>query len=399
MDGHSPDRDHQICLTLLDPQESTPHHTSRRRRHPKARFPGVRPTGSFCLKSETTRPKPKQPATDPLDPTLPLNPITERSLRPGNAAAGVAFRHSTWARHREAVYEALSPRDPDRLDWIRLRDDPDAPDGPSIPGPSRRALRFADCGTRCKVLQHADDPTRYKITCNRCHDRFCLPCMQDRARLIVANLEAQLPYEKTRFMTLTLKHSKEPLQAQLDRLIGGFSTLRRWGFWQAAVTGGVAFLELKLSKFDGCWHPHLHVLLRGNYVPKELISDAWLQITGDSHIIDIRMVKSPDHLYSYLTKYVTKGWDTGMYRSPPLLEEAMNALHGRKLLIAFGSFAHVKLLLPPTAESWVELGTLHEVIQLAVSGIAWAVAAHAALFSEVRKPELCVIPPDDETPR
>lgn len=395
MDGTPLDATPQVCPTLLDPQESTPHTPRRRHRRSGLGFPFVESTGGFCLQAEPNRPKPEQPASDPLDPSLPLNPITERALRPGNAAAGVAFRHSTWARNREAVYAALSPPDPARLDWIRLRHDPDAPDGPPIPGPTRRALRFADCGTRCRVLQHATDPGRYKLACNRCHDRFCLPCMQDRARLIVANLKAQLPYEATRFMTLTLKHSEAPLADQLDRLIHGFAQLRRWSFWQAAVTGGVAFLELKLSRFDGCWHPHLHVLLRGSYVPKELIRDAWLQVTGDSHIIDIRFVKTPDHLYSYLTKYVTKGWDTGMYRSPPLLDEAIDALHGRKLLIAFGSFAHVKLLLPPTAESWVELGTLHEVIELSACGVQWAVTARAALFSRVHEPELCVIPPDD----
>lgn len=332
---------------------------------------------------------------DPIDPTMPLNPITERALRPGNAAAGVAFRHSTWARNREAVYEALSPPDPDPLAWIRFEHNPDEPDVDPAPRPTRRALRFADCGTRCTVLQHAEDPTRFKVACNRCHDRFCLPCMQDRARLIVANLKAQLPYEKTRFMTLTLRHSEDPLEAQLDRLIHGFSALRRWSFWQSAVTGGVAFLELKLSRSDGCWHPHLHILLRGDYVPKELISDAWLQITGDSHVIDIRMVKSPDHLYSYLTKYVTKGWDTGMYRESSRLREAITAMKGRKLLIAFGSFAHVRLLLPPTSETWNELGTLHEVIELAACGTPWAVAAHSALFSGVHESELCVIPPDD----
>lgn len=332
---------------------------------------------------------------DPIDPQRPLEDIHTRGLRPTNATAGIRFRHDTWSNDRARVLTALAPDDPDRLAWIDLEDNPDLPDVDPVAPPTDRARRFADCGIRSIVLQSAADPGRYKVGCQRCHDRFCLPCMQDRARLIVANLKAQLKYEPTRFLTFTLKHSALPLKEQIDRLYTSFRSLRRRQFWQDTVTGGVAFLELKLSGADSLWHPHLHVLARGKYVPQKLLADAWLQITGDSFIVDVRLARSPEHLYSYLTRYVTKGWDTGIYRKIDALREAISALAGRKLLASFGDFAPLRLLEPPTSETWIELGTLTEIITLAACRVSWAVSACSAIYSVSFDPPLCVEPPDD----
>lgn len=331
---------------------------------------------------------------DPLDPKRPLQRVDLRKNRPSNALAGINFRHATWAANRQRVLEALMPIDPTPLAWIDLEADPSLPDVDPYPAAPPRHHRFRACGTKSIVLQSADDPSRYKIGCERCHDRFCLPCMQDRARLIVANLRSQLSYEPTRFLTLTLKHSDEPLGEQLDRLYSSFRCLRRRAFWTDAVTGGVAFLELKLSPNDQRWHPHLHVLCRGSYVPRKLIADAWLQITGDSFIVDIRMAKSPEHLYSYLTRYVTKGWDAGVYRELHKLREAISALAGRKLLASFGDFSRLRLLAPPNSETWLELGTLQEIISLAAQRVSWAMQACAAIYSVSYNPPVSAVPPD-----
>lgn len=384
-----------ISPTSLDPPESTQHPPPAAARSRARGFPFVKSTGDFHLVADENRPRPRAPATDPLDPNRLLDPILDRSLRTANHNAGIRFRHHTWSANRERVLEALLPHDPDRLAWIDFLADPGLPDVDPYPTPTSRARRFIYCGSRSIVLQSADDPSRYKIACERCHDRFCLPCMQDRARLIVANLKAQLQYEPTRFITLTLKHNDAPLNEQLDRLYQCFTNLRRRQFWQDAVTGGVAFLELKLSKNDGCWHPHLHVLARGSYVPQRLLSETWLQVTGDSHVVDVRMAKSPEHLYSYLTRYVTKSWDNGIYRALHKLREAIQALAGRKLLASFGDFCRLRLLQPPTQETWLELGTLQEIMTLAARRVTWAMTACTVIFSSTYDPPVCVEPPDE----
>ena len=385
----------QVFPTQVHPPESTLHPPRCRAEKLAFDFPLAQTTGDFRLIPQENRPPPSTPAMDPIDPTRPLEDVGVRACRDSNATAGIHFRHTTWWSNRQRVYEAFLGNDQYAPQWWRHPDDPDAPNLHLFPGPDDRARRFANCGTRSIVLQHAEDPGRYKVGSQRCHDRFCLPCMQDRARLIVANLRAQLKYEPTRFLTLTLKHGDAPLSEQLDRLYTSFTCLRRRQFWQDLVTGGVAFLELKLSTRDDCWHPHLHVLIRGAYVPSKLIADAWLQITGDSYIVKIQMVKSPDHLYSYLTRYVTKGWDAGIYRKLHALREAIQALKGRKLLASFGDFAHLRLLEPPTQETWVELGTLQEVITLAARRVAWALTACTAIFSPAYEPPPLPEPPDD----
>lgn len=331
---------------------------------------------------------------DPIDPSLPFQTLTQRAVRPSNAAAGTAFRHATWSVNRSRVIEALTAEDPHRLAWLRYESEKDLDQIPPAPQESNRFYRFLHCGTRPVVLKSTDDPVKYKVACQRCHDRFCLPCMQDRARLIVMNLKNQLPYAPTRFLTLTLKHSDEPLTDQLDRLYSSFLALRKRRFWLDAVTGGISFLELKLASTDGRWHPHLHVLLRGTYLPRKQISDAWLQITGDSHIVDIQMARSSDHVYYYLTRYITKGWDSGMYRKLHNLREAIQALKSRKLLCSFGDFSRLRLLKPPDSTTWAELGTLQEIVTLAASRVAWAMTACAAIFARSYTPPVDDVPAD-----
>lgn len=331
------------------------------------------PPEGFRLIQDQNRLPLQTAAKDPLDSSLVMQPTVERAARTSNLIAGTIFRHSTWQSDRDRVEAALHD--------------------PRIRGP--RFWRFRDCGTQAVVFKTADDPPRYKVGCTRCHDRFCLPCAQDRARLIVANMKEQIPYETTRFLTLTLKHSDDPLAQQLERLYIGFAHLRRRTFWRGLVTGGIAFLELKLASSDKRWHPHLHVLVRGKYIPQKILSDSWLQITGDSFIVDIRLAKTPTQVYSYLAKYVTKGWGPGVYRNYDRLTEAIIALKGRKLLLAFGNLAHVKLLDPPTKETWEELGTLHEVIELSRQKVPWAMAAYHHLFARDFTPPVDRVPPDE----
>ncbi len=359
--------------TSLDPPESTLQQSVHSPVRDCSNHPLLRGSGGFTLIAEVNRPPKPPPDRDPLDPEKELWPVAARSVNHFNASAGTQFRHSTWSGNRQRITDAFEAMD------IR----------------PQRAFAFATCGERPIVLRHADDPSRFKVACLRCHDRFCLPCSQDRARLIVANMRAQLPEGATRFLTLTLKHNNDPLSDQIDRLYQSFRYLRRTAPWIASVTGGIAFLELKLGRGDHLWHPHLHVLLRGKYLHQKVIAETWYQITGDSYVVDIRLAKTPDHVYTYLTRYVTKGWGPGLYRDQARLTEAIVALRGRKLLSCFGIFRDLKLLLPPTQETWVELGTLHEINALARRGIGWACLAHAALYADEFIPPPEPVPPED----
>lgn len=358
---------------LLDPLESTPQTPPTAHGKPGPEWPLAPPSEGFHLVSEPNNGRKPKPGRDGLDGMKASILLKQSAASAHNWSAGIQFRHRTWRHDRARVLDAL--------------------ESPQLSG--RRFWRFRDCGSEAIVYQDPSDPTRYKVGCKRCHDRFCLPCSQDRARLILANIKEQLPEAPTRFLTLTLKHSDEPLPEQLDRLYDAFKILRRREFWREKVSGGVAFLELKLSRGDSRWHPHLHVLIRGKFLPQKALSDLWLNITGDSHIVDVRMAKHIGQVYRYLVSYVTKGWDVGLYRNRPRLCEAIHALKGRKLLTCFGDFAKLHLLKPPEAETWKALGTLAEIQDRATLGDAAAIAALETLQAPgyVAPPE--AIPPEE----
>lgn len=143
--------------------------------------------------------------------------------------------------------------------------------------------------------------------------------------------------KRLKFLTLTLCGKKEPLKELIDRLIKSFKALRQMPIWDK-VRGGAAFLEVKWSDKAQRWHPHLHILMDSNYLPQHDISDTWRAITKDSYIVDIQQVESTAHVQKYVTKYVTKPLCHTFVNTPRLLDEALLALKGRRLVFCFGEW-------------------------------------------------------------
>jgi len=284
-------------------------------------------------------------------------PLVERAANPQNWRDGVWFRHRSWEDDRDRVRSVLESGD----------------------FPQARLDAFCACGQSPVVFEDANNPGRFKVGCKRCHDRFCLPCAQDRARLIFCNLKEAMPPGPVRFLTLTLKHTDAPLAEQLDRLYTCFAKLRRRAFWRKSVKGGCAFCEVKLSRTDSRWHPHLHVMLQGKYLPQALLADAWLEVTGDSRIVDIRLARGEGEVVRYLTSYVTKGWSSHLFRLPDKLAELIHAFSGRKLVLCFGAWSKFCLLKPATDGTWIPLGTLYELRVAAREGDTLAAEIVSAL--------------------
>lgn len=192
-------------------------------------------------------------------------------------------------------------------------------------------------------VQIRDDGKEHRIVCNCCHHRFCIPCMREEARTIQSNLHELLAKERTRFITLTLRHSPTPLKDQIDRIFQSFNKLRQRQSWKSHVEGGAAFLEIKLSDRTGCFHVHLHILAVGSFWKSSDISAEWHAVTGDSYIVDVRDVKQSDEVARYVTKYVTKPADDSVLRDESKLDEFIIALRGRRLLTTFGTWRGKKL--------------------------------------------------------
>jgi len=218
--------------------------------------------------------------------------------------------------------------------------------------PPARIHAFANCGTSHWIMRHKDDPDRFKIVPDHCHDRFCVPCGGSRQAVIRRNLHVHLRNQPHRFLTLTIRHHDETLATLLLKLYRGFRRLRQRTLWRERVRGGVAFLELTYAPDRNSWHPHLHCMLDGDYIDLQDLSRAWLAATGDSKSVKIQYIRDPATVTRYITKYATKPLPASVLRHHAALVEAIHALNARRTVITFGSWRNWRLLSDPEDHGW-----------------------------------------------
>jgi len=245
--------------------------------------------------------------------------------------------------------------------------------------PAARLDRYERCGGNAWIMQDTLQPGRYRIACDRCHDRWCPVCGRERSRVISGNILARLGRDPARFVTLTLAARDVPLTDTIDRLYRSFARLRLTRLWRDTVTGGVAMCELKRSRDGLHWHVHLHAIVQGAYLPQPLLSRAWRRITGDSYIVDVRLIRNPDQAAQYVTKYASKPLDPSVTRAPDLLLDAIRALKGRRLCLTYGAWRGLALTQVTDDTVWHAVAPLCVLLQRAASGDPDAVQILASL--------------------
>lgn len=224
-----------------------------------------------------------------------------------------------------------------------------------------------------------------------------MPCARERTRIIVSNTLDYLPAGPCRMTTLTLAHSARPLTEQLDRLIACFRRLRRTPIWKRHVVGGLATIEVTRGT-DGHWHPHVHVIMQGRYLPHSDLRAAWYQITGDSLIVDIRMARDDADALAYVTKYLSKSLTPNVVHDPDLLDEYVTAVHARKLLYAIGTWRALRATTLPSPGAWEYVCTLRELVRRAGSGEADAIAILTTIAGNRLPAVLASVPPAPARP-
>lgn len=301
-----------------------------------------------------------------VSPPLPLPSLDpdESNQRTGSES-DIDFRHSWWSNDRRRIRSALQT---------------------VFPG-SKRLLRFHACGDAAWVFRSNADPSKVKVCCDSCRDRWCRACQRDRSRIIAGNLRDRLKDASIKLVTLTLRHRSQPLRHQVDRLIDSFRTLRKKPLWKGSIVGGVAFIEVTYNPETDRWHPHLHILCVGTWLSQQDLSSTWSQITGGSFIVDVRAVNDLDQVAAYVVKYATKPMNAALYRHPAKLVEAIRALQGRHLCMTFGTFRGWKLTASGDGEEWTQIGTLEGFRQRAEDGDWDAICVLDALRPATPAPE------------
>jgi hypothetical protein len=203
-----------------------------------------------------------------------------------------------------------------------------------------------------------------KIIASSCKQRWCPTCAVAKAKFITAEITDWLKaVKKPKLLTVTLKHSTESLQAQIDKLYNAFRLLRRWKNFKKQIDGGIWFFQVHYASNGKGWHPHIHCLISGNYLQKEWISEAWKTITEDSYIVDIEQIKDVNKAAGYVARYCARPANLQDLTDSQAVE-LVKALHGRRLCGKFG-IARVCQLTPSKPENsndWSNIGSWYSVV-------------------------------------
>lgn len=201
-----------------------------------------------------------------------------------------------------------------------------------------RVQAFARCGSEAWIMQNNASPEKFKVCSSCCHDRFCTPCAVARSFELHACLKEQIGGKPITFLTLTLKHNGEKLTDLIDKLYHDFRLLRQIKLWERKVHGGAAFLEVVRDDKNAGWHPHLHIIMDAEYVPFDELQSAWRGITGGSFYLKIERVHQTGSVAGYVTKYVTKSLNSSFLKNDAWLDEAVEAMKGRRMCLCFGNW-------------------------------------------------------------
>lgn len=215
----------------------------------------------------------------------------------------------------------------------------------------KQSSRLQACRKFAWFVQHKVT-NKLRVMSSRCKLRWC-PICRDVSRMIVTKAvdEWLAVQEYPKMITLTLMHSDDPLQLQIKRLYDAFRKLRRRAYFQRLITGGVWFFQLKFNQRTEQWHPHIHCLVAGKFLPHARLKSLWHEITGDSYVVDIRPVKDLENASTEVARYATSPADI----SAVPLEQSLEIYHATKNRKICGSWGTAKkVTMKPTKQDDVD---------------------------------------------
>jgi hypothetical protein len=204
-----------------------------------------------------------------------------------------------------------------------------------------------------------------RVASSRCGLRWCPLCQRTKRYIITAAVSAWLKtIKQPKFLTLTVKHSNDTLTQQIDKLYKWWKELKRCTWWRKRVSGGVWFFQVKISAADGLYHPHLHILFNGKFLPHEDLKAIWKRITLESEVVDIRAVKNPKKAAEYVARYAACPCELSKIEDARAYE-IVSALHNRRIHGTFGSGKMVKFTSKPPddADDWIKLDSYETIIR------------------------------------
>lgn len=184
---------------------------------------------------------------------------------------------------------------------------------------------------------------------NSCSCRVCPHCAHRRAG-VLSRRTAAVTVGKTglRYVVLAERNCKN-LKAGIDSLYRAWTSLRRSVCWKGKVKGSIAVLEVTYNKTRRTWHPHLNVLIEGEYFPFAELNLAWKKATGGNGKTT-HIQKADDGTIRELLKYTLKVAERDengdlqlILDEPATIDEFLSAVYGVRLVRTYGTFHGVKV--------------------------------------------------------
>lgn len=206
--------------------------------------------------------------------------------------------------------------------------------------------RMRACGTKMRMITCGDHVSQVSNH-SRCDHRLCPFCAGRRSRKIQRDYlpkigafvrNARVPVTPC-LLTLTVAHKQgETALEGYTRLYEAFKKLIRRREWKAYFLGGIWVFEIVLGK-DGCWHPHLHLIVFRRRFVDDLdgLKNVWCEVTDGSHVLNLQRIEDLKEGAKEVLKYMAKPSDFD--RMTPDHIRQLLEFRGKRLFNAFGEFA------------------------------------------------------------
>lgn len=227
-----------------------------------------------------------------------------------------------------------------------------------------RAERLLECRQWAWFARHKVTGM-VKVVSNSCHLRWCPICAESKKNMISANVREWLSgVRRPKFFTLTVQSSNDPLKVQVDRLYKQFRSFRRHKTIKKHIRGGVWFFQLTWRPKAKQWHPHLHCVLDADYISQRILSQEWLQTTGNSFVVDIRAIRDTTKAVNDIARYSSRPCSLAKFKGLET-KDIYDCFRGKRLCGSFGTGKSVLLRPKKTDEAnqWQRLPNWQVVIR------------------------------------
>lgn len=237
----------------------------------------------------------------------------------------------------------------------------------------KRAAQIRSCGLWMLFRHYTRIDQRRLAAVHTCRQHWlCEFCAIRRAARSMSvylkrldEIRKTSPHLRPYLLTLTVKNGHDlterfdHLRVALDKLRKGFNNKKQGmsdGGIYGLFSGGVCSVEVTYSNQFG-WHPHVHILALGPADIWEVnqflqaqnkkdtwLSQEWLDITGDSFIVDVRPIEGDTD--SDIAKGAAEVFKYALKMSDLDIDKQVSAflhLAGRRMLFSFGCFWGVKV--------------------------------------------------------